>query len=208
MPFPSLNQSRGTVDGFSVTLNWELSDIYGDLLDSVIIVTERISLLEYGGRSKRQVTGNTDTVTITNLTTTQYTFTELQPFSHYCFTVSAQYAFEGQALGEVAAEPFCTNTSEAGKIGNSILHSCSTCFAADYIVELGTYMYFVCTSNSSICTTRCDGLVSRIYITYSNLDYSSITKWDHTPLHCKNNGLIYRMHSLMNFLESTTMVIL
>ena len=116
--FPSINQPSGTIDEFSVTLNWELSSENVDLFDSVVISAEWTSLLVYDSdmNSKRQITGNTATATITDPTVTQYTFSDLQPFSHYCFTVTAQYAFEGQTLGEVASEPFCTNTSEAGKI--------------------------------------------------------------------------------------------
>lgn len=103
-------------DQFSVTLSWELSTVDADLLDRVVLSAKWISLLTYnsGTNGKRQITGNTATVTITDPTTTQYTFTDLQPFSHYCFTVTTQYAFEGQALGEVEAEPFCTNTTETG----------------------------------------------------------------------------------------------
>ena len=114
--FPSINQPSGTVDQFSVTLNWELSNENVDLFDSITISAEWISLLVYDGdaNSKRQVTGNTATTTINDPTVTEYTFTDLQPFSHYCFTVTAQYAFEGQTLGEAASEPFCTNTSETG----------------------------------------------------------------------------------------------
>ena len=120
LAFPSLNQSRGTINKFSVTLNWELSDENVDLFDSILISAEWTNLLAYADdtNSKRQVTGNTATVTISDPTVTEYTFTDLQPFSHYCFTVTAQYAFEGQTLGEVTSEPFCTNTSEAGKIQN------------------------------------------------------------------------------------------
>ena len=118
--FPLLNQSRGSIDQFSVTLNWELSDENLDLFDIMIIFVEWNRLLVYDSdmNSKWQITGNTATATITYPTVTQYTFTDLQPFSHYCFTVTAKYAFEGQTLGEVASEPFCTNTSEAGKIQN------------------------------------------------------------------------------------------
>ena len=104
----------GVIDQFSVTLNWELSAVDGDLVDKVMISTEWISLLVYGS-GKRQITGNRVTVIITDPATTQHTFTDLQPFSRYCFTVTALYAFEGRALGEVMAEPFCTNTTEAGK---------------------------------------------------------------------------------------------
>ena len=102
----------------SVTLNWEVSPVNADLLVSMVMTSEWVSLLVYGSftSGKRQITGNTATATVTDPTVTQYTFTDLQPFSHYCFTVTAQYAFEGQTLGEVASEPFCTNTSEAGKM--------------------------------------------------------------------------------------------
>ena len=109
----------GMIDQFSVTLSWELSTVDVDLVDRIMIRTQQISLLAYGGRmgsGKRQITGNTATVTITDPSATQYTFDNLQPFSQYCFTVTAMYAFEGRALGEVAAQPFCTNTSEAGKV--------------------------------------------------------------------------------------------
>ena len=116
--FPSINQPSGTIDEFSVTLNWELSNENVDLFDSMIISAEWTSLLAYDGdkNRKRQITGNTAMTTISDPTVTEYTFSDLQPFSHYCFTVTAQYAFEGQTLGEVTSEPFCTNTSEAGKI--------------------------------------------------------------------------------------------
>ena len=112
----------GSTDQFSVTLNWELSAVDVDLVDEVVISTEWTSLLVYdsGTNGKRQVTSNRATLTISDPTITQHTFTDLQPFSHYCFTVTALYAFEGQALGEVTAEPFCTNTSEAGKIKNTL----------------------------------------------------------------------------------------
>ena len=82
----------------------------------MIISAEWTSLLVYDSdkNSKRQITGNTAMTTISDPTVTEYTFSDLQPFSHYCFTVTAQYAFEGQTLGEVTSEPFCTNTSEAG----------------------------------------------------------------------------------------------
>ena len=114
--FPSINQPSGTVDQFSVTLNWELSNENVDLFDSITISAKWMSLLVYDGdaNSKRQVTGNTAMTTISDPTVTEYTFSDLQPFSHYCFTVTAQYAFEGQTLGVVASEPFCTNTSETG----------------------------------------------------------------------------------------------
>lgn len=119
--FPSINAPSGIKDQFSITLSWELSARHGDLLDSIIISTEWISLLVYDSNTtstgKRQITTtNMATVTIADPTTTQYTFTDLQPFSHYCFTITALYSYEGQALGEAVAEPFCTNTSEAGKI--------------------------------------------------------------------------------------------
>ena len=124
--FSLINITTGAIDQFSVTLNWELSAVDGDLVDKVMISTEWISLLVYGSgtNGKRQITGNRATVTITDLTTTQHTFTDLQPFSHYCFTVTALYAFEGEVLGEVATEPFCTNTTEAGKMRNRITKLC------------------------------------------------------------------------------------
>ena len=114
--FPSINQPSGTINEFSVTLNWELSNENVDLFDSITISAEWISLLVYDGdkNSKRQITGNTAMTIISDPTVTEYTFSDLQPFSHYCFTVTTQYAFEGQTLGEVTSEPFCTNTSEAG----------------------------------------------------------------------------------------------
>ena len=118
--FPPINMPTGIMNSqFSITLNWQISDENVDLLDEIRVSAEWISLLEYGSRSgtngKRQITSNTVTVTFTDPTTTQHTFTELQPFSHYCFTITALYVFEGQTLGETATEPFCTNTSEAGK---------------------------------------------------------------------------------------------
>ena len=116
--FPPMNMSNGTFDQFSATLNWELSAVDVDLVDRIMIHAQQISLLVYGsgmGRGRRQIAGNTSTVTITDPNATQYTFNDLQPFSQYCFTITALYAFEGQELGEVAAQPFCTNTSEAGK---------------------------------------------------------------------------------------------
>ena len=118
---------NGTIDEFSVTLNWELSAVDVDLVDKVMISAEWTSLLVYnsGTNGKRQVTSNRATVTISDPTITQHTFTNLQPFSHYCFTVTALYAFEGQALGEVTAELFCTNTSEAGKMRNCMTKLCA-----------------------------------------------------------------------------------
>ena len=169
-----MNIPTGTIDQFSVTLNWELSAVDSDLVDKVMISTEWTSLLVYssGSNSKRQITGNTATVTITDPTITQQTLTNLQPFSHYCFTVTALYAFEGQALGEVAAEPFCTNTSEAGKLYNQ----CS----------IAQYMFLCLMSYSSICTTRCNSSITRICITHCDLDHSSVTEWHYTKLYSKN----------------------
>ena len=109
----------GMIDQFSVTLSWELSAVDVDLVNTIMIRAQQISLLVFGsGRGRRQIAGNTSTVTITDPNATQYTFNDLQPFSQYCFTITALYAFEGQELGEVAAQPFCTNTSEAGKVYN------------------------------------------------------------------------------------------
>ena len=119
-----MNMPSGTINQFSATLNWELSTVDVDLVDRIMIRTQQISLLTYGsgiGSGKRQITGNTATVTITDPTATQYTFNNLQPFSQYCFTVTAMYAFEGQTLGEVEAQPFCTNTSEAGETKSFII---------------------------------------------------------------------------------------
>ena len=118
--FPAINQTTGTINQFSrsVTLNWEVSPVNADLLDSMVMNSEWISLLVYGSftSGKRQITGNTAMTFISDPTVTEYTFSDLQPFSHYCFTVTAQYAFEGQTLGEATSERFCTNTSEAGKV--------------------------------------------------------------------------------------------
>ena len=177
--FPSINQPSGTTDEFSVTLNWELSNENVDLFDNVVIFVEWTSLLVYDGgiNSKRQITGNTATTTISDPTVTHYTYTDLQPFSHYCFTVTAQYAFEGQTLGEVASEPFCTNTSEAGKI----------IIPYKYCIYLCILLLLLCTIFSSICTTKCNGVVSGIHLAYSDLDRSSVIKWHHTTLYSKSS---------------------
>jgi len=113
--FPPINTPVGSTDEFSVTLSWQLSDTNTQLLDSVTISYRWVSLLESDTRKRQAANEQSSVVTIDDPSVTEHTISDLQPFSNYCFTVATHYAFDGQSLGQVEAQPFCTDTGEDGK---------------------------------------------------------------------------------------------
>ena len=61
------------------------------------------------------------------------------------------------------------------------------------------YYLLLCTISSSIRTTRCDSVVSGVYITYYKLDHSAVTKWHHFTLYSKSGFILqYTACQLLN----------
>jgi len=105
----------GSTDEFSVTLSWQLSDTDAHLIDRVTISYQWVSLLESDSRKRQATDMQSSIVTIDDPSVTEHTITDLQPYSNYCFTVTAHYAFDGKTLGAVEALPFCIDTDEASE---------------------------------------------------------------------------------------------
>ena len=164
--FPPINPPVGSIDEFSITLSWQLSDEDAHLLDRVTISYQWVSLLEDNSQKRQATSVRSSMVTIDDPSVTQHTITNLQPYSNYCFTVAAHYAFDGQALGVAEAQQFCTDTSEASELSLPNIH-------------------FYTAGSSSIHSIKPDGDIKGSNVHYFDMEYTTITQWCYNTLHSK-----------------------
>ena len=96
---------------FTVTVQWITPVNSSPLLSGYHVM---LRWQQYEAPNQLSSVPNSQIVTVDN-NTTEYMFTNIQPYSLHCVQVQAVYSYDGVVLGTRATRAPCFNSSTAGK---------------------------------------------------------------------------------------------